>query len=117
MQVILRYLRVYKKGDIVAINPDNDSQTKSAIVVQADWFNMGQPPSYIVSLISTDVFPELDFRPVIKPDNKNGLSTISQAAIDKTQIIKSSQIIQKTGEVNKQLMKDINGCLRAILGL
>lgn len=61
---------VFKKGDIVSVSKStskNDSRSVLAVILQADWFNIGNPPSYIVSLISSNVYPELDFRPVIKP--------------------------------------------------
>lgn len=111
---------VFKKGDIVSIsktNIKNNGESVLAIIVQADWFNIGNPPSYIVSLISTRVYPELDFRPVIKPDAKNCLPMLSQIVVDKIQTIKSSRILKKIGQIDKQSLKNIHGCLKAILGL
>ena len=111
---------VFKKGDIVSVSKSAGSSEKGAhlgIILQADWFNIGMPPSYIVSLISSKVYPELDFRPILKPDNKNCLSALSQVVIDKVQTIKSSQIVSKVGQVDKQQMREIHGCLKAILGL
>jgi len=109
---------VYKKGDIVTIISQKDNgELQPAVIIQADWFNLGKPPSYILCLISSKVYPELDFRPIIKPDNKNCLPVISQVTIDKIHTIKSSQISKKTGELGKQHMKEIHGCLKAILGL
>ncbi|HLX54071.1 MAG TPA: type II toxin-antitoxin system PemK/MazF family toxin [Aquella sp.] len=115
---MLKKPMVYKKGDIVAILQSNENgESKPAVIIQADWFNLGKPPSYIVCMISSKVYPELDFRPVIKPDNKNCLSVLSQITIDKILTIKSSQISKKNGEISKQHMKEIHGCLKAILGL
>lgn len=110
---------VYKKGDIVTITSqkNNNIERQLAVVIQADWFNIGKPPSYMVCLISPTVYSELDFRPIIKPDSKNCLAIISQVVIDKIHTVKSSQISKKTGEISKQYMKDIHGCLKAILGL
>ena len=110
---------VFKKGDIVSVSKSNkgESGIMLAVIIQADWFNIGNPPSYVISLISSRVYPELDFRPIIKPDAKNGLSMLSQVVVDKIRTIRSGQILNKTGQIDKQNLKDINGCLKAILGL
>jgi mRNA-degrading endonuclease toxin of MazEF toxin-antitoxin module len=109
---------LYKKGDVVSISPGfGDSELELAVIIQADWFNVGKPPTYMVCCFSSKVYPELDFRPIIKPDGKNNLSVTSQIMIDRVQTIKSDQISKRIGEIGKSNIKEINGCLKAILEL
>jgi mRNA-degrading endonuclease toxin of MazEF toxin-antitoxin module len=109
---------LYKKGDVISISPGSGaSESGLAVIVQADWFNIGKPPTYIVCFVASKVYPELDFRPIIKPDERNNLSVTSQIMIDRAQTIKYDQISKHLGEIGKSQMKEINGCLKAILEL
>ncbi len=108
----------YLRGDIIIASPkSNEGKPRPAIIVQADWFNLGSPPTYLICLLSSDIYPELDFRPIIKPNSTNGLSILSQVMIDKVQVVKLTQIGKKIGEVDKNTLKLINGNLKAILGI
>jgi mRNA-degrading endonuclease toxin of MazEF toxin-antitoxin module len=109
---------MYQRGDVVIASPrSNEGKPRLAIIIQADWFNLGDPPSYIVCLLSSDVYKELDFRPIIEPDNNNGLSITSQVMTDKVQVVKSGQIGKKIGSLNKKQLAVIDGYLRALMGL
>lgn len=108
---------MYKKGDIVAIASTDGTGLDKGIVIQADWFNIGGPPSYIISLLSDEVYHELDFRPVITPDKNNNLPTTLQTMVDKLQVVKCGQVLKKVGVVTDAQIAEINGCIKAILGL
>lgn len=110
---------LYRKGDVIYIaSPGNDNKVESlGVIIQADWFNTCNPPSYIIGLLSSDVYPELDFRPIIKPDEKNNISSISQVVIDKLQTIKQVHILKRIGKLESKQMKEIQGCLKAMLGI
>lgn len=108
----------YSRGDIVIASPkSNEGKPRPAIIIQANWFNLGNPPSYIICLLSSDIYPELDFRPIIEPNNINKLTSSSQAMIDKIQVVKLAQISKKIGIIDKKNLQLINGNLKAILGL
>ena len=109
---------MYSRGDIIIASPkSNEGKPRPAIIVQADWFNAGGPPTYIICLLSSDSYPELDFRPIIEPNKANGLSAISQVMVDKVQVVRLGQIGKKIGRVDKKILSQVDGNLKALLGL
>lgn len=109
---------MYLRGDVIIVSPrSNEGKPRAAVIIQADWFNLGKPPTYIICLLSSSIYPELDFRPIIKPDNKNGLSVISQFMTDKVQVVKLSQIGKKIGIIDKKTLRTVDGYLKSLMGL
>jgi mRNA interferase MazF len=108
----------YFRGDVVVASPkSNEGNTRPAVIVQADWFNIGSPPSYLICLLSSSVYPELDFRPIVEPSIDNGLSVTSQVMIDKLQVVKLAQIGKKIGVLDAKTLRMISGQLKSILSL
>src|SRR3990167_8866725 len=89
---------IYLRGDIVTVSAKgNEGKPRPCVVVQANWLNEKSPPSYIVCLLTSKVFEEIDFRPIINPDSINGLEQISQVMTDKIQAVRAIQIGKKIG--------------------
>ena len=57
----------------------------------------------MVWLITSEIYSELDFRPIIEPCDKNGLSQRSQTMTDKIQAVRESQIGKKVGIAAKKI--------------
>lgn len=109
----------YNKGDIVlfAANNSKSEDNNKAVIIQADWFNVGKPPSYLICLLSPIIYHELDFRPIIKANEDNNLSNNHQAMVDKIYTLNVSQITKPIGKIGNSEIVHINGCIKAILNL
>ena len=109
---------MYLRGDIITVSAkSNEGKPRPAVVVQANWLNEKSPPSYIVCLLTSDIYPELDFRPIIDHSTTNGLSKKSQIMIDKIQAIREIQIGNKVGAVDKKTLQEIDNNLRLLINL
>lgn len=109
---------MYLRGDIITVSAkSSEGKPRPAIIVQANWLNEKKPPSYIICLLTSDIYPELDFRPVIEPNITNGLGKKSQVMTDKIQAIREIQIGNKIGVVNKKNLNDIDNNLRSLINL
>ena len=109
---------IYLRGDIVSVSAKgNEGKPRPCIIIQANWLNEKYPPSYIVCLLTSDVYNELDFRPIITPDKGNCLERISQVMTDKIQVVKANQIGKKIGIIHKKNMTEIDTCLRSLISL
>ena len=109
---------IYLRGDIVSVSAKgNEGKPRPCIIVQANWLNEKSPPSYIVCLLTSDVYEELDFRPILTPDKNNGLEKVSQVMTDKLQAVKVSQIGKRIGIIHNKQMIEIDSCLRRLINL
>ncbi len=109
---------MYKHGDVVIASPkNNEGKPRLALIVQADWFNNANPPTYIICLFSSDIYVELDFRPIVTPNDSNGLSVISQLMTDKVQVVRTHQISKKIGRIDKNSLLLVDGNLKSLMGL
>ena len=108
----------YSRGDILTVSAKgNGGKPRPCVVVQADWLNEKNPPSYIVCLLTTDIYEELDFRPLIKPAKTNGLEKPSQVMTDKIQAVREIQIGKKIGYLDKKVIAEIDNALRSLVNL
>lgn len=109
---------LYLRGDIITVSAkSNEGKPRPCVVVQANWLNEKKPPSYIVCLLTTDIYEELDFRPIVKPDKSNALQQISQVMTDKIQAVREAQIGKKIGAIDKHGLSDIDNALRSLINL
>lgn len=109
---------MYLRGDIVIVSAKgNEGKPRPCIIVQADWLNEKSPPSYLVCLMTSEIYEDLDFRPIIQPNQKNKLEKISQAMTDKIQAVKASQIRSKVGVIDKNIMEEIDRNLALLMNL
>jgi len=109
---------IYLRGDIVSVSAKgNEGKPRPCVIVQANWLNEKGPPSYIVCLLTSDVYSELDFRPIITPDSDNCLEKTSQVMTDKIQAVKANQIGKKIGIIHKRYMAEIDIYLRSLISL
>jgi mRNA interferase MazF len=109
---------MYLRGDIVTVSAKgNERKPRPCIIVQANWLNEKFPPSYLVCLITSEIYEELDFRPIIMPDSRNKLEKISQVMTDKVQAVKATQIGSKVGIVERNIMAEIDRNLALLMNL
>jgi mRNA interferase MazF len=109
---------MYLRGDVITVSAkSNEGKPRPAIIIQANWLNEKSPPSYIVCLLTSDIYPELDFRPIIEPDSINGLSKRSQVMTDKVQVVRENQIGNKVGILAKKVIQDVDDNLRLLMHL
>lgn len=109
---------MYLRGDIITVSAKgNEGKPRPAVVVQANWMNEKNPPSYIVCLLTSDIYPELDFRPIVEPNTINGLSKRSQVMTDKIQVVREIQIGNKIGVISKTHLQEIDNNLRLLINL
>lgn len=109
---------MYHRSDVVIVSAKGDGgKPRPAVVVQANWFNFGNPPSYIICLLSSEIHQELDFRPIISPSITNGLKIESQVMTDKVQAVRSINISKKIGILDSKSMQHIDNNLRSLLNL
>lgn len=71
----------------------------------------------IMCLLTSDIYHELDFRPIISPDRENRLEKISQVMTDKIQAVRANQIGTKIGVVHQKVISEIEACLRSLINL
>lgn len=109
---------MYLRGDVITVSAKgNEVKPRPTVVVQANWLNEKSPPSYIVCLLTSDIYPELDFRPIIEPSASNGMSKQSQVMTDKIQAIRKIQISNKIGVITKKQLLEIDTNLRLLINL
>ena len=109
---------IYLRGDIVSVSArGNEGKPRPGIIIQANWLNEKQPPSYTLCLLTSDIYSELDFRPIIQPSKINGLEKISQVMTDKIQALRATQIGKKIGVIEMEILLAIEVSLRSLLNL
>lgn len=109
---------MYLRGDVITVSAKgNEGKPRPAVVVQANWLNEKNPPSYIICLLTSDIYAELDFRPIIEPNAINGLSKQSQVMTDKIQVVREIQVGNKIGLVSKKILQEIDTNLRLLINL
>jgi mRNA interferase MazF len=109
---------IYSRGDIVSVSAKgNEGKPRPCIIVQANWLNEKSPPSFIVCLLTSEVHEELDFRPIITPDEFNHLEKISQVMTDKIQAVRAIQIGKKIGVISSVCLYEIETSLKILINL
>ena len=109
---------MYLRGDIVIVSAKgNEGKPRPCVVVQSNWLNEQLPSSYIICLLTTDIYLELDFRPMISPSTSNGLEKISQVMTEKIQAVRDTQISKKIGVIDKFILNEIDNNLRSLMNL
>ena len=111
-------MKLFLRGDIITVSAKgNEGKPRPALIVQANWLNEKNPPSYIVCLFTSEIYHELDFRPIIEAQKSNGLKQTSQIMTDKIQVVRENQIGSKIGSINKQILIKVDNALRTLINL
>ena len=105
-----------KRGDIVLAAHADLGKPRPAVVVQADEFN-AQGLTILVCPLTTDLTERLHLRPVVAPNDANGLREPSQIMTDRMLALRSTRIRGVLGSLDPQTMDRLDRALLVVLGL
>ena len=105
-----------RRGSLVTVVSQGDfGKPKPALVIQSNQFEE-QASVTVLPLTSTLVDAPL-LRLTIEPDQKNGLTKISQIMIDKALTIPREKIGNDIGKASSEIMISVNRLLALFLGI
>ena len=104
------------RGDLVTIAMQGDfGKPRPALVIQANQFN--QHSSMTVLPITSTIVAAPLLRITLEPSQKNGLHKPSQVMIDKVLTVKRDKVGPAFGQVNADIMLEVERCLAVFLGI
>ena len=106
-----------KRGEIwsIAGGPDYAGKPRPAVIVQDD--RLGETLSItFCTLTSNDAGPGL-LRPIVKPDDTNGLRVVSRLMVDKISTLPKSKIGAKIGVLSDDDVQALDQAMLVFLGL
>jgi mRNA interferase MazF len=106
-----------KRGSIVMVAvPGTCGKPRPALAVQSDLF--AELPSIVVCPLTSLVRDDADqFRLTVHPEPANGLSEISQIAVDKVTTVPRERIRESIGQIDDALLLRVNRALALFLGI
>jgi mRNA interferase MazF len=107
---------VIKRGDIILFSVGGDmSKPRPGIVVQSDQFRF--LPAITVVPLTSDLENISSLRPIILPDDSNGLTLPSHAMIDKLITLSLTKVGRTIGVASQSIMNEISATLILFLEL
>lgn len=104
------------RGNLVTIAMQGDfGKPRPALVIQANQFN--QHSSMTVLPITSTIVAAPLLRITLEPSQKNGLHKPSQVMIDKVLTVKRDKIGPAFGQVDADIMLEVERCLAVFLGI
>jgi mRNA interferase MazF len=104
------------RGDLVTIAMQGDfGKPRPALVIQANQFN--QHSSMTVLPITSTIVAAPLLRITLEPSQKNGLHKPSQVMIDKVLTVKRDKVGPAFGQVDADVMLEVERCLAVFLGI
>lgn len=104
------------RGDLVTIAMQGDfGKPRPALVIQANQFN--QHSSMTVLPITSTIVAAPLLRITLEPSQKNGLHKPSQVMIDKVLTVKRDKVGPALGQVDADVMLEVERCLAVFLGI
>lgn len=105
-----------KRGDVYAVSLSGVAgKPRPALVVQADGFDaIG---TVMFCPLTSKVLATALFRPVIEPDQTNGLREVSRAMTDKLPAARRQEIGGRIGAPSKPDMAQVDRAIVTVLGL
>ena len=104
------------RGDLVTVAVQGDfGKPLPALVIQANQFE--EIPSVTVLPVTGKLISAPLFRVTVQPSSTNCLSKPSQIMIDKTMTVKREKIGQVFGQIDSNLMIEVERCLALFLGI
>ncbi len=104
------------RGDLVTIAMQGDfGKPRPALVIQANQFN--QHSSVTVLPITSTIVAAPLLRVSVQPTQKNGLQKLSQIMIDKALTVKRDKIGPAFGQIDADVMLEVERCLAVFLGI
>jgi mRNA interferase MazF len=106
-----------RRGEIwtVAGGPDYAGKPRPVVILQDDRFDATQ--SVTICALTTDPTPAPLFRPVVEPDDHNGLRQMSRLMADKITTVPKSKLGQRLGRLGDEDMIRLNRAVIVFLGL
>ncbi len=105
-----------KRGNLIpVVLPGAYGKPRPALVIQSDLFD--ELPSLTVLPITSDLRSADIFRILVRPSAKNGLHLPSQVMVDKATTIPCARAGDSFGELEPQLLKEVDRSLAIFLGL
>jgi len=101
-----------KRGDVVLMAA---GKPRPAIVVQAD--GITTPVTIILCPVSSYLVDAPIYRPVVEPDQANGLTKTSQFMVDKVGPIGLDKTDKVIGSLSADDMRQMEAALALVLGL
>lgn len=104
------------RGNLVTIAMQGDfGKPRPALVIQANQFN--QHSSMTVLPITSTIVAAPLLRITLEPSQKNGLHKPSQVMIDKVLTVKRDKVGPAFGQVDADVMLEVERCLAVFLGI
>lgn len=105
-----------RRGDIVTVATGSGfgSKPRPALVLQSDDF---AGSTVVLSLITSTITPEENFRPRIVPDGANGLRRTSDVAVDTLVTVRWEKVGGRIGALSGDDMARVERSLLIFLGM
>ena len=106
-----------KRGDIVLIVMQGDiGKPRPGVVVQSDQLAQSAT-SVLICPMSSDIREPAILRPIVEPDEANGLVARSQIMTDKVSALRYDRVRRKLGSLDQETLDRLDRALLVVLGL
>ena len=104
------------RGDIAVVAYGELGRPRPVVIVQAN--QLGNDTMTVVACpITSELTDKLFIRPLVEPDEKNGLRVRSQIMTDRILAVPRERVRQVIGQVNRETGERLNRALLLVLGL
>ena len=105
-----------KRGDTVVIVAHGElGRPRPAVIVQAD--ELSDAKSILLCPITADITERLPIRPIVEPDESNGLRIRSQIMTDKLLALPLNRVRRVIGRIDLETTSRLDTALLLVLGL
>ena len=106
-----------KRGDVVLmVAPGDFGKPRPGVIVQGDELG-DDTTTVLVCPMSSDIRDSPRLRPIVEPNDKNGLRIRSQIMTEKVIPIRRDRIRRILGSLDLNSVDQLNGALLLVLGL
>jgi mRNA interferase MazF len=104
------------RGDIVIVAYGELGRPRPVVIVQAD--ELGDNTMTVVACpVTSELTDKLSIRPVVEPDEANGLRVRSQIMTDRILAVPRERVRQVIGQVDRHTGDHLDRALLLVLGL
>ena len=105
-----------KRGDVIIVAQGEFGRARPAVVVQAD--ELGDATTTVlICPITSQVTEQLPIRPIVEPDDSNGLRVRSQIMTDKMLALRRARLRRVLGSIDSEASDRLDRALLIVLGL
>ena len=106
-----------KRGDVVLVVMQGDiGKPRPAVIVQSDRLS-GNASTFLICPMSSDLREPDIVRPIVEPDENNGLRASSQIMTDKLAALRHDRIRRVVGKLDESARERLDRALLIVLGL